>query len=61
MIKEVSPDQSLLTLKAYEALAKVADGQSTKIIIPSDIQGIAGLALSLKEIISDKKQNEKVD
>ena len=34
MIKEVNPDQSLLTLKAYEALAKVADGQSTKIIIP---------------------------
>ncbi len=54
-IKDVSPDQALLTLKAYEALGKVADGQSTKIIIPSDIQGMAGLALSLKEIITDKK------
>ena len=61
MIKEVNPDQSLLTLKAYEALTKVADGQSTKIIIPSDMQGLAGLALSLKEIVTDKKDDKKVD
>ena len=42
-----------LTLKSLEAFAKAADGKSTKIIIPSDIQGIAGLASSLKEIITE--------
>jgi len=51
MIKKVGGEQGLLTLKAYEALQKMADGQATKIIIPSDMQGIAGLALSLKEIV----------
>lgn len=53
-IKEAGADTSVLTLKSLEALAKVADGKSTKIIIPSDIQGIAGLATSLKEIMTDK-------
>ena len=53
MIKEAGADTSVLTLKSLEALAKVADGKSTKIIIPSDIQGIAGLATSLKEIIKE--------
>ena len=41
------------TREAVEAFAKAADGKSTKIIIPSDIQGIAGLASSLKEIITE--------
>lgn len=53
MIKEAGADTSVLTLKSLEALTKVADGKSTKIIIPSDIQGIAGLATSLKEIIKE--------
>ena len=55
MIKEAGADNAVLTLKSLDALAKVADGKSTKIIIPSDIQGIAGLATSLKEIMTDKK------
>ncbi|MCI5903076.1 MAG: SPFH/Band 7/PHB domain protein [Blautia sp.] len=55
MIREAGADESVLTLKSLETLAKVADGQATKIIIPSDIQGIAGLATSLKEIVSDKQ------
>lgn len=59
MIKEAGADNAVLTLKSLEALAKVADGKSTKIIIPSDIQGIAGLATSLKEIIGDDKKAEK--
>ncbi len=42
-------------LKSLEAFAKAADGKATKIIIPSDIQGIAGLASSLKEIVTDPK------
>lgn len=53
MIREAGADQAVLTLKSLEAFAKVADGKSTKIIIPSDIQGIAGLASSLKEIITE--------
>ena len=54
MIKEAGADEAVLTLKSLEALAKVADGQATKIIIPSEIQGLAGLATSLKEIVSDR-------
>ena len=53
-IKEAGADQSVLTIKSLDAFEKAADGQATKIIIPSDIQGIAGLAASLKEIMSDK-------
>ena len=48
MIKDAGADESVLTLKSLEALTKVADGKATKIIIPSEIQGIAGLATSLK-------------
>ena len=55
MIKEAGADESVLTLKSLEAFAKAADGKATKIIIPSDIQGIAGLAASLKEVMVDKK------
>lgn len=54
-IKEAGADEAVLTMKSLEALAKVADGQSTKIIIPSEIQGLAGLATSFKELMSDKK------
>ena len=50
MIKDVGADQPLIALKSLETLARVADGQATKIIIPSEIQNLAGLALSLKEI-----------
>ena len=57
MIKEAGADQAVLTLKSLEAFVKAADGQATKIIIPSEIQGIAGLASSLKGIIDDKKES----
>ena len=53
MLKAVQADQPLLTLQAYETMAKVADGKATKIIIPSDLQNLAGLAVSLKELVSD--------
>ena len=55
MIREAGADQAVLTLKSLEAFMKAADGKATKIIIPSDIQGIAGLASSLKEIVTDPK------
>lgn len=54
MLKEAGADESVLTLKSLEALGKMADGQATKIVVPSDIQGIAGLATTLKEVINNK-------
>ena len=50
MLKEANPDASVLQLKILEAFAKAADGKATKIIIPSEIQGIAGLTKSITEI-----------
>ena len=54
LIREAAADNAVLTLKAYEALAEVSKGQATKIIIPSEIQGIAGLVSSIKGISEDK-------
>jgi len=59
MIKEAGADESVLTLKSLEALTKVADGKATKIIIPSEIQSIAGLVKSVTEIGADDKKEEK--
>lgn len=53
MVREAGADQAVLTLKSLEAFAKAADGKATKIIIPSEIQGIAGLVSSMKEISTD--------
>ena len=53
MLNEAMPSEQVLTIKSLEAFAKAADGRATKIILPSDIQGIAGLAVSLKEILTD--------
>ena len=58
MIREAGADEAVLTLKSLEAFARAADGKATKIIIPSDIQGIAGLASSLKEIVTDPKAGQ---
>ena len=55
MIKEADPDQAILTLKGYEAFMKAADGQSTKIIIPSEIQSLAGMVTSIKELTKDEE------
>lgn len=53
-LKEAGADESVLTLKSLEALGQMAEGKATKIIVPSDIQGLASLATSLKEIMTDK-------
>ncbi|MEG1624305.1 MAG: stomatin-like protein [Raoultibacter sp.] len=53
MVREAKADNAVLTMKALEALHALANGRATKIIIPSDIQGIAGLAASFKEIVVD--------
>ena len=53
MIKEAGADQAVLTLKSLEAFTKAADGRATKIIIPSEIQSVAGLVKSVTEIAKD--------
>ncbi len=55
MINEVAPSDAVIALKSLEAFAKAADGKATKIIIPSEIQGIAGLAASVKELVKEDK------
>ena len=50
MIREAGADEAVLKIKSLEAFEKAADGQATKIIIPSEIQGLAGLAASAKEV-----------
>ena len=60
MIREAGADEAVLTMKSLEAFAKAADGKATKIIIPSDIQGIAGLAASLKEIVTENSDAANV-
>ena len=54
MIKEAGMDEAVLKLKSLEAFEKAADGQATKIIIPSDIQNMAGLADSMKEVLKER-------
>ena len=54
MIREAGADEAVLRIKSLEAFEKAADGQATKIIIPSEIQGIAGLVSSIKEVATDR-------
>ena len=53
LINEAAPTQAVIALRSLEALQKVADGQSTKIIIPSEIQSVAGLATGIKELVKE--------
>ena len=53
MLNQAAPTQQVLAIKGLEALAKVADGKSTKIIIPSELQSLAGMVTSIKEIATD--------
>ena len=55
MLKEAAPDKAVLTIKSLEAFAKAADGKATKIIIPSEIQGIAGLSKSIVEVAKESQ------
>ena len=56
MLTEADPSEKVIALKSLEALQKVADGKATKLIIPSDMQNIAGLATSVKELVTDVKE-----
>ena len=53
LIKDAQLDDAVIKLKSLEAFQKAADGQATKIIIPSEIQGLAGLAASVKELVKE--------
>ncbi len=53
MVREAGADEAVLTLQAFEALKSAANGRATKLIIPSNIQGLAGIAASLKEVVAD--------
>ena len=52
MLNEADPSQKVLTLKSLEALQKVADGKATKLIVPSELQNLAGLVASAKEMMT---------
>ena len=54
MINESKPGEGVIAIKSLEALEKVADGQATKIIIPSEIQNVAGLVASIKGVAEEK-------
>ena len=55
-LNEANPNEQVIQLKSLEAFQKAADGKATKIIIPSEIQGLAGLAAGLKEVISGENK-----
>ncbi len=59
MLNESAPSKEVVALKSLEAFGKAADGQATKIIIPSEIQGLAGLAASLKELVKEDPKEAK--
>lgn len=58
MLNEANPNQQVIALKSLEAFSKAADGKATKIIIPSEIQGLAGLATSLKGLVETDVKSE---
>ena len=57
-LNEANPSQNVIAIKSLEAFAKAADGKATKIIIPSEIQSLAGLATSVKELVVSDKTEE---
>ena len=57
LINSAQPDAAYITLQGFEALKSLADGQSTKIIVPSDIQNVAGLFTSISEVIKNDVEN----
>ena len=59
MLNESAPSKEVVALKSLEAFGKAADGHATKIIIPSEIQGLAGLAASLKELVKEDPKEAK--
>lgn len=61
LLNAAAPSDRVIALKSLEAFEKAADGKATKIIIPSEIQSLAGLATSMKELFTDDPQGEKMN
>ncbi|MBE6737054.1 MAG: SPFH/Band 7/PHB domain protein [Ruminococcaceae bacterium] len=61
MLNEAAPTKEVIALKSLEAFEKAADGKATKIIIPSEIQGLAGLATSVKEVFATDTPADATD
>ena len=57
-MNEANPSEGVIAIKSLEAFEKAADGKATKIIIPSNIQSLAGLATSVKELMSDSPEGK---
>ena len=53
MLNEAAPNDQVVKLKSLEAMKSIADGKATKLIIPSELQGLAGMAAAAKEIVKD--------
>ena len=56
LLNDAAPSEQVIRLKSLEAFGKAADGKATKIIIPSEIQSLAGLAASFKGLLEDEKK-----
>lgn len=59
LLKKAAPDQAYLTLRGYETFERVANGQATKIIIPSELQNMAGLLAGIKALVEPDKEDKK--
>ena len=59
IIMAAQPDQKIITMKSLEALSDIANGQATKIIVPSNIQDVAGLLSSMSEVVKETKTTKK--
>ena len=57
LLKDAKADKAVIALKSFETLSKVADGKSTKIIVPSDLQAVATMGTTLKEVFKEDKEN----
>ena len=57
LLNEAMPNDKVLALRSLEALAKVANGKATKIIIPSELQNLGGVVPSIKELLTDPKED----
>ena len=58
LLNEAMPSDKVLAIRSLEALAKVANGKATKIIIPSELQNLGGVVPSIKELMTDPKDAE---
>ena len=60
-IREAGADEAVIKLKSLEAFEKAADGKATKIIIPSEIQNLAGLVTSVKEVVTQPEEADTAE